>query len=497
MSIVRNACQLLIVLLMFACVTHTRADSYSDALKVAGIESDRDSLAKYLRKFQPTEEEQKLVAQLIRELGDDDYFVREAATAKIKALPVLPRGALDRAAQSNDAEVKWRSQSLLKQGNDQEQVLLLAAMKVIDRQKHKGLLAELLAVYPFIAGNEGRTACKRAIASTVATEDVARLRSLLKHEDAMLRAAGVMGLSATLGSDAAADVKPLLKDGDESVQLIAARTLGDIGDRDCLETYLKLLESKHEQIRWEALASLRWLSGKTMRIDEEDETKRRARMVQAWREWIANEGKTAALKFPIQIADRIELFNGIDLSGWQAVNNGQPVSGKDVWSVKDGILVCNGQGSGYLRTKRSFLNYELSVDWRWPTGAGVGRGGAGQDSGVWIMLSGADANLPKGLEAQLGAGNAGDFWTLSGFQCKVKGQEVQGLGKKFAPSSEKPMGEWNTITIRVQQGTVTVKVNGVEQNIATDCPREPGCIALQVEGHAIDFRNVSILPLED
>jgi HEAT repeat protein len=484
--------QLVVVTLaLLTSLSFTRADSYSDTLKAAGVESDRDAIAKYLKQFQPTPEERKKIDALIKQFGDDDFNVREAASAAVKKLPVLPRAALDKAAGSEDAEVKWRAEEALKQGNEQEQVLLLAAMKVIDRQKHKGLLADVVAVFPYIAGSEGRTAGRRAIAATATMDDAAKLRELLKREDTWLRAAGVAALSTLLGKDAVADARPLLGDNDESVRLAAARALADVGDRACLETYLTLLESKQFAVQWEAESSLRWLSGKTMKVAGEDDEKRRAMLAQAWRAWAGGEGKTAALRFPIQLAERIDLFNGNDLSGWQAVHGGQRVSAKDVWSVKDGVIQCNGKASGYLRTQRSFLNYELIVDWRWPAGTTTG------DSGIWLMLSGPDAALPKGLEAQLGAGNAGDFWTLAGFQCKTKGKPITGLGKKFADSSEKPAGQWNTMTIRVHQGTVTVKVNGVEQNVATDCPKEPGCVALQVEGHALEFRNISVLPLED
>lgn len=439
-----------------------------------------------------------MVDDLIRQLGDDDFNVREAASAAIRKLPLLPRVALDKAARSEDAEVKMRAENLLKQGDEQEQILLLAVMKVIDRQKHKGFVTELIAVFPNIAGTEGRTALRRAIAASATKEDAPTLRALLKHDDGALRAAGCQGLGNTLGKEASTDLMPLLMDRDESVQLAAARALADVGDRACLQTYLKLLESSQHSIRWEAEGSLRWMSGRVMKVESDDDAKRQSLLALAWRGWVEGDGKTAAIRFPVELTERIDLFNGTDLSGWQAVHDGRRVNAKDVWSVKDGVLVCNGNASGYLRTQRSFLNYEMSVEWRWPTGVPAAPGaGGGFDSGVWLMLSGPDADQPKGLEAQLYLGNAGDFWALAGFECKVKGQPMGGHGKKFAASSEKPLGQWNTMTIRVAQGTVTIKVNGVEQNVATDCPKEPGCVALQVEGHAIDFRNITLLPLED
>ena len=68
--------------------------------------------------------------------------------------------------------------------------------------------------------------------------------------------------------------------------------------------------------------------------------------------------------------ESIKLFNGKDLTGWSA----QPQNADapaDLWTVKDGVLKCQGKPVGYLRTDRDdFSNYVLSVEWRWPEKGG-------------------------------------------------------------------------------------------------------------------------------
>lgn len=51
------------------------------------------------------------------------------------------------------------------------------------------------------------------------------------------------------------------------------------------------------------------------------------------------------------------LFNGRDLDGWVVVN-GAP----STWTVRDGVLVCDGKPTGVLRTERRYENYVLELE---------------------------------------------------------------------------------------------------------------------------------------
>ncbi len=51
-------------------------------------------------------------------------------------------------------------------------------------------------------------------------------------------------------------------------------------------------------------------------------------------------------------AKAINLFNGKNLRGWKAHLSEPDVKKKDVWSVKDGILICKGEPLGYLYTAK-------------------------------------------------------------------------------------------------------------------------------------------------
>jgi len=162
-----------------------------------------------------------------------------------------------------------------------------------------------------------------------------------------------------------------------------------------------------------------------------------------------------------------------------------------VWKLAQqavSVTVCNGGPQGYLRTKEAFADYVLSLQWRMPTNT--------SDSGVGLMMTGPDQATPSCLEVQIHAANSGDFYIIGGFHAEAAGQKIPFRSNKLQPSNEKPPGEWNTMEMLVSGGNVEVKINGLVQNKATGCARQPGKINLRNEGSPVEFRNILLLPLE-
>jgi hypothetical protein len=74
-------------------------------------------------------------------------------------------------------------------------------------------------------------------------------------------------------------------------------------------------------------------------------------------------------------SDAIVLFAGANLDEWVSVENGSPAR----WTVANGVLTVN-KPAGDIRTKRTFRNFQLHLEWRVPegvTGAGQARGNSG------------------------------------------------------------------------------------------------------------------------
>jgi hypothetical protein len=196
----------------------------------------------------------------------------------------------------------------------------------------------------------------------------------------------------------------------------------------------------------------------------------------------------------------VALFNGENLEGWDYFLVEPDVEMDDVWSVRDGLLVCKGEPMGYLATKKEYTNFRLIVEWRWAPGKPAG------NSGVLMRITGKPQPLPKCVEAQLKSGSAGDVYGFHGFP--VEGDDTRSVsaegkmigklsGVKKSKGNEKEPGEWNRYDITLSGGDLSLMVNGEKVNEATGLDVVAGKIGLQSEGGEIHFRTVQLIPLVD
>jgi hypothetical protein len=197
----------------------------------------------------------------------------------------------------------------------------------------------------------------------------------------------------------------------------------------------------------------------------------------------------------------VALFNGKDLTGWthylwdsEAKRQDTTTVMSSVWSVRDGLLFCQGQPTGYIRTVKEYENYKLSLEWRWPEETTRG------NNGVLVHTTTPNAlgQWPKSIEVQLASGNAGDFWVI-GTTLEVPDLEKRRKGRRhlnLTDGSEKPFGQWNRMEITAKGDEIIVHVNGDLVNHASKCSDTRGAIALQSEGAPVYFRNIYLTPLE-
>jgi hypothetical protein len=191
-----------------------------------------------------------------------------------------------------------------------------------------------------------------------------------------------------------------------------------------------------------------------------------------------------------------------DLNGWKSFHDGAgdaSVKTADVWTLSaDGVLRCKGMPKGYLYTEKDYGSFVLTLEWRWPPGKKAGSGG------VLLRMTGRHKVWPKSLEAQINAGDAGDFWGLDGFRLSGPAERRKTIEntpfgtltnlKKIKPLEKAP-GEWNRYEIRAEGEKVTLSINGQLVNEATGCEAAPGKICLTSEGDEIEFRNLQLAPI--
>jgi hypothetical protein len=198
-------------------------------------------------------------------------------------------------------------------------------------------------------------------------------------------------------------------------------------------------------------------------------------------------------------SDAIVLFDGTDLSKWEADKD---TSEPTKWVVKTGAMECV-PGSGYIRTKAKIGDCQLHVEWAAPTkaeGESQGRG----NSGVFLM----------GLVEVQVLDNYNNPTYADGFAASVYGVNPPMANALRAP------GQYQTYDIvfrrpiykdgqQLDPGYVTVFENGVlvqdhtrleggTGHMARSKPGpfpEAGPLKLQDHGNPVRYRNIWYRPL--
>lgn len=197
------------------------------------------------------------------------------------------------------------------------------------------------------------------------------------------------------------------------------------------------------------------------------------------------------------------LFNGRDLTGWKglvadpikrakmtpeqlaAAQQKADESMRAHWRVEDGQLVFDGKGQS-LCSLKDYGDFELWVDWKIPPKG---------DSGIYVRGSPQiqiwDTENADGFKHGCDKGS-GALWN------NQKG------GNRPLVKADKPVGQWNSMFVRMVGEKVTVKLNDqlVLDNVVMENywdrsqPIFPtGQIELQNHGNELRFKNVYVREL--
>ena len=200
---------------------------------------------------------------------------------------------------------------------------------------------------------------------------------------------------------------------------------------------------------------------------------------------------TAGAQEAITPTNHLELFNGRDFTGWTFCmrSDADPAL---TWSVTNRVIHCTGTPAGYLRTKQSYCDYRLTVEWRF-----VKVAPKADNTGVLIHLQLPDKVWPRCIQNQGKSGRQGDLFFMEGAESK----EHQGLDKnKPVPmhdqSNENPVGQWDTNVTVCAGNSVKAFINGKFMNETTECTVTSGFIGIQSEGGDIEIRRLALDPLK-
>jgi 3-keto-disaccharide hydrolase len=187
--------------------------------------------------------------------------------------------------------------------------------------------------------------------------------------------------------------------------------------------------------------------------------------------WTANRAPSLRRPASPSWGKPIALFDGSDMSAWQAATNSQ-------WHVVDHLLSSPKPGVN-LVSKQTFNDFKLHVEFRYPKNG---------NSGVYLR-----GRYEVQIEDSGGLEPASDH--LGG---------VYGFLPPNEDAAKKP-GEWQTYDITLVGRLVTVVLNGKTVIASQEIPGitggaldsnegAPGPILLQGDHTAIDYRNIVITP---
>jgi len=176
------------------------------------------------------------------------------------------------------------------------------------------------------------------------------------------------------------------------------------------------------------------------------------------------------------------LFNGKDLTGWkvQFKDADKDADPTKTFTVKDGALIVSGKPTCYIHTEKSYKDYVLTFEWRFPEGSAPD-----SNSGCLVHIQPPPKVMPKSVEPQ---GRYRDHGKLFFIGVKGEGKFDEEAHKKAL----KPMGQWSTTEVTCKaDGSVSVKLNDIPVSEGkTELTSGP--IGFQCEGWEVHFRNIKI-----
>ena len=205
----------------------------------------------------------------------------------------------------------------------------------------------------------------------------------------------------------------------------------------------------------------------------------------------------------------LPLFNGKDLDGWVVEGPKADKDGKIVWSVEDGLLVCQGTVFGFLRyERRQFGDFFVRAEYRFAPATKPNQHG---NSGLGIRTVPYD---PKASSLTRPSYAAYEIQLLDDPGKKPDAHGTGSLYRYQAPKINvvKPAPEWNSVEVECVGPRIKVRMNGedildADQTTLADIKGKPakapapkdkplrGFLALQSHSGKVEFRKVEVREL--
>jgi HEAT repeat protein len=251
--------------------------------------SDGPFLLASLAKHTLTPDKAHRLEELLKQLGSDDFAVRESASGHVLAMGRLALPRLREAVKDRDIEVSRRAKMLIERLETGRDVRLpVAALRLLAVRKPAGAVEALLAYLPF-ADDEDREEEVRKSLMVLAQRDGQldpALRRALADAQPKVRAVVAEALIAGGGTEGRAAIRKVLLEDVPSVRLRTALALARAGEREgvtVLIDVLALLSAEEYNRAEDALYQLAGDTAPTVPDGASGDDKKKRREV--WAAW--------------------------------------------------------------------------------------------------------------------------------------------------------------------------------------------------------------------
>jgi HEAT repeat protein len=280
-----------------------------ETLSQNAIEPTRASAEKLLREFAPNAALLEQARELILQLGNQKFSVRESAMEELIKLPVVPLALLHEAATSADSETAYRAQAILDDARTKEKLrglrkkkeIAAAMLRVIRYQPISETTALIIETVPFLEAWDLELAAADAIAVVAESKDIPLLQKSISSDNRAVKSVAIRGLGHAGGRSVNSELRKFCADSDSAMVLAAAHALAEQSDAAALPPLIQLLTDEKQEIRIRSTQILRSLTQQNFGFNPYAHVADQLKAIAKWQAWLEAQQGDPVLHLPIEI----------------------------------------------------------------------------------------------------------------------------------------------------------------------------------------------------
>jgi HEAT repeat protein len=259
--------------------------------------TEGDATLAEFKKRTLNESDREKVLGIIKQMGDDDFNLRERAQDELQKMGTAVAPLLRQAMAGNDEEIRKRAQKALDHiEKDKSSGVLPIQARLMAYRKPAGASAVLLAFLPFADEDQVFDEVRGALAAVAVRDGKPDPLIVKALDDKMPVRRGVAGEALALAGADRDAVRKLMKDPDSSVKLRVSLALATARDRDAVPVLIDLMGELPFDKGVQAETFLRAVAGEqgpNVYLGTDDASRKKTK--EAWVAWWKQNGATVDL----------------------------------------------------------------------------------------------------------------------------------------------------------------------------------------------------------